>query len=156
MSDAKTNYEAVLKQEQTLQFDAFSRDAAWDIGHLLLENAKKYPDPLAVEITVNGLVVFRFFSEGTVLNSHYWMIAKRNSVELWNMSSLRVRYFFDMTGETFAGHTIDPNNYAKVGGGFPINLRGTGMIGTICVSGLPNHVDDHQLIVDTLTGYLQK
>ena len=55
-------------------------------------------------------------------------------------------------GETFADRKLDPNEYAA-GGGFPIRLRGTGVIGSICVSGYPDHVDDHQLIINTLEEY---
>ena len=38
--------------------------------------------------------------------------------------------------------------------GFPIALRGTGVIGSICVSGFDDHLDDHQLVINTLAEYL--
>jgi len=40
----------------------------------------------------------------------------------------------------------DPRDYATHGGGFPIFLVGTGCIGAITVSGLPER-DDHMLVV---------
>ena len=33
-------------------------------------------------------------------------------------------------------------------------LRGTGVIGSICVSGFDDHLDDHQLVINTLAEYL--
>ncbi|RKL68353.1 hypothetical protein CR203_07685 [Salipaludibacillus neizhouensis] len=35
-----------------------------------------------------------------------------------------------------------------------MNLKGTGLVGSICVSCLPNHLDDHQLIVDAVCEFL--
>jgi uncharacterized protein (UPF0303 family) len=44
-------------------------------------------------------------------------------------------------------------DYALAGGGFPIRLEGTGVIGAITVSGLPER-DDHCLVVDALCDHL--
>ena len=43
--------------------------------------------------------------------------------------------------------------YAAIGGGFPIALKGTGVIGAVACSGLP-HEQDHQLLVDALCAVL--
>ena len=130
MQDYKTMIAMCEEQEEKFQFTHFSREDALNIGLKLHENAKE--QPVAVEITVNGLVVFRYFAEG----------AKPDS-ELAELED---------AGETFADRKLDPNEYAA-GGGFPIRLRGTGVIGSICVSGYPDHVDDHQLIINTLAEY---
>ena len=52
-------------------------------------------------------------------------------------------------------YRLSPDKYAFHGGGFPIRLKSTGLIGTICVSGLPQE-QDHQMIVDVLCKYLGK
>ncbi|MFR5641060.1 MAG: heme-binding protein, partial [Butyricicoccus sp.] len=101
---------------------------------------------------VNGLVVFRYFAEGAKPDSELWLARKRNAVDLMETSSLRFFAELEDAGETFADRKLDPNEYAA-GGGFPIRLRGTGVIGSICVSGYPDHVDDHQLIINTLAEY---
>lgn len=41
---------------------------------------------------------------------------------------------------------VDPDKYALSGGGHPIVVRDTGMIGVVCVSGYPD-VEDHNLVV---------
>lgn len=155
MNDAKTKFEIFLQQEKTLEFDKFSRNDALAIGLRINENAKQYSDPITIEITLNGLVVFRYFSEGSVPDSELWLVRKRNTVNLMSMSSLRFKYWLEIGLKTISDRKLNPNDYAAGGGGFPINLRGTGVVGSICVSGLQNHLDDHQLIVDTLTEFLK-
>ena len=127
----------------------FSREDALKIGLKLHENAKE--QSVAVEITVNGLVVFRYSQKGAKPDSELWLARKRNAVDLMETSSLRFFAELEDAGETFADRKLDPNEYAA-GGGFSIRLRGTGVIGSICVSGYPDHVDDHQLIINTLAG----
>ena len=156
MNDAKTNFESLLQQEKTLEFEKFSRNDALTIGLLINENAKKYNDPITIEITLNGLVVFRYFSEGSIPDSERWLAGKRNSVNLMSMSSLRFMYWLEINSQTITDRKLNPNDYAACGGGFPIKIRGTETVGSICVSGLPDHFDDHQLIVDTLTEFLNK
>lgn len=141
-------------EEQELQFTQFSRADALALGLQLHENAKKQPIPVAVEITVNGLVVFRYFPDGALPDSELWLARKRNTVELMEMSSLHFLAWLEANGETVEGRKLDPNDYAAGGGGFPIRLRGTGVIGSVCVSGLPDHQADHRLVVDTLREWI--
>lgn len=152
MQDYKTICDMCAEQEEKFQFERFSRRDALNIGLKLIENAEKQAQPVAVEITVNGLVVFRYFMEGSKPESELWLARKRNAVDLMETSSLRFFAELEDAGETFADRKLDPNEYAA-GGGFPIRLRGTGVIGSICVSGYPDHVDDHQLIINTLAEY---
>ena len=152
MQDFKTMRDMCAEQEEKFQFERFSRRDALNIGLKLIENAEKQAQPVAVEITVNGLVVFRYFMEGSRPESELWLARKRNAVDLMETSSLRFFAELEDAGETFADRKLDPNENAA-GGGFPIRLRGTGVIGSICVSGYPDHVDDHQLIINTLAEY---
>lgn len=152
MQDYKTICDMCAEQEEKFRFERFSRRDALNIGLKLIENAEKQAQPVAVEITVNGLVVFRYFMEGSRPESELWLARKRNAVDLMETSSLRFFAELEDAGETFADRKLDPNEYAA-GGGFPIRLRGTGVIGSICVSGYPDHVDDHQLIINTLAEY---
>ncbi|NDL66414.1 heme-degrading domain-containing protein [Anaerotalea alkaliphila] len=156
IKEAKEKMEALAAEEQALGFDRFSRADALEVGLLVLKKAKRHPDPIAIEITINGLVVFRHFTEGSLMDSELWLARKRNSVDLMSMSSLRFKYWLESQEITVADRMLDPNAYAAGGGGFPIRLTGTGVVGSICVSGLPNHLDDHQLVVDALTEFKQK
>ena len=134
------------REEERLQFTSFSRADALALGLRLVEDAKAFPDPVAVEITVNGLVVFRYFPDGARLDNELWLARKRRSVELMEMSSLHFLAWLEANGETLESRKLPADDYAAGGGGFPIRVRGTGMIGSVCVSGLPDHRDDHRLV----------
>jgi uncharacterized protein (UPF0303 family) len=61
---------------------------------------------------------------------------------------------FRVDGKSFeADSRLDPAVFAAHGGAFPILVRGTGCVGTVAVSGLPQR-DDHRLVVDVLDAYL--
>lgn len=149
--EAQQEFNQYRNQEQALTFDSFSRADALSVGLKMLELAKEYADPVAIEITINGLVVFSHFTDGSMADSALWLERKRNSVELMGMSSLRFKYWLDMYGTTLENRKVDPNEYYAGGGGFPILIKNTGMIGSICISGLPSNNDDHQIVVDALT-----
>ena len=57
-------------------------------------------------------------------------------------------------GTTFeAQMRLDPDLYAAHGGAFPVTLRGTGVIGTVAVSGLPE-LEDHSFAMEQLSAFL--
>lgn len=147
--EAQNKYLELQAQENELVFASFSRADALKVGLKMLDLATHYPDPVAVEIVINGLVVFRHFTDGSLADSSLWLERKRNSVELMAMSSLRFKVWLDRYGRTLEDRKLNPDDYAA-GGGFPILLTGTGMIGSICLSGLPNDLDDHAIVVEAL------
>ena len=142
------------REEELHQFRRFSREDALELGLKIHENAQGYPNPVAIEITINGLAVFRYFPDGTIPDSELWLARKRNTVDLMQMSSLHFLAWLEAHGETVESRKLDPDEFAAGGGGFPISLRGTGVIGSVCVSGMPDHMDDHQLVVDSLADFI--
>ena len=114
MQDYKTMISMCAEQEEKFQFEHFSREDALKIGLKLHENAME--QPVAVEITVNGLVVFRYFAEGAKPDSELWLARKRNAGDLMETSSLRFFAEREDAGETFADRKLDPNEYAAGGG----------------------------------------
>jgi uncharacterized protein (UPF0303 family) len=44
-------------------------------------------------------------------------------------------------------------DHAQAGGGFPIHLKGTGVVGVITVSGVPQR-EDHGFVVEMLCEFL--
>ena len=97
MQDYKTMISMCAEQEEKFQFEHFSREDALKIGLKLHENAKE--QSVAVEITVNGLVVFRYFAEGAKPDSELWLARKRNAVDLMETSSLRFFAELEDAGE---------------------------------------------------------
>ena len=75
-------------------------------------------------------------------------------VDRYGRSSLHVGEQFRVDGGSFeADARLDSSDYAAHGGAFPILVRGTGCVGTVAVSGLPQ-LEDHQLVVDVLETFL--
>ena len=51
------------------------------------------------------------------------------------------------------GRGTDPLDFAPAGGGFPIHLIGTGVVGVVTVSGVPQR-DDHNFVAEMLCLHL--
>ena len=91
---------------------------------------------------------------GTTPDNADWIRRKRNVVERYHRSSYAIGLTHQRTQTTLQAKTgLDPKDYAPHGGCFPIILAGTGCVGTITVSGLPQR-DDHNLVVAVLQDYL--
>lgn len=142
------------KQEQLLQFEHFSNADALELGLKLIAEAKKRGFSPAFDVTVNGFKVFRYGFDGTNPHNDNWLRRKANTVNTVHKSSLHVGTLLEYREITAADEGfLPPENYVFLGGGFPICVRGTGVIGSVCCSGLP-HETDHQLLVDVLCDYL--
>ncbi|MDF2878303.1 MAG: uncharacterized protein K0S30_1399 [Clostridia bacterium] len=153
--DIKALQKEIIKQEELLRFEHFSNEDALEVGMLLIKEAKKRNAVIAIDIIINDYKVFRYGFSGTNKHNDMWLRRKMNTVQTVQKSSLHVYTLLqernqDLQKDWF----LDPMEYACMGGGFPIHVKGTGVIGCIGVSGLP-HLEDHQLIVDTLCSYLK-
>ncbi|MES2742324.1 MAG: heme-degrading domain-containing protein [Pseudomonadota bacterium] len=141
---------ALLKQEQDLQFDAFSADTALQLGLQLVAEAKARGQGVTVDIRRNGQLLFHHAMAGTSPDNAEWVRRKNNVAQRFGHSSFYVGTQFRARGTTFEAHLgLDPHEYKAHGGAFPLLLRGTGMVGTITVSGLPE-AQDHALVVGAL------
>lgn len=154
----KTNYskemlEQCIQEEKKYQFDHFSHEDARKLGELLYEESLQCERSVGVEIRINGESVYRFISDDCNHENGKWLSAKANTVEMMNMSSLRVGCQLFLDGETLLNKKMNDQDYGTLGGGFPLILKGTGMIGTICVSGLW-HEEDHKLIIRVLDRFI--
>ena len=75
-------------------------------------------------------------------------------VERFGHSSWYMRNRYLAEGTTFEAATgLGRPEYAAHGGGYPLEVRGTGVVGVALVSGLPQE-QDHALVVEALGAYL--
>ncbi|MFR5762511.1 MAG: heme-binding protein [Oscillospiraceae bacterium] len=74
--------QACIRDEQTYQFTHFSHRDAWELGHALVSACEQMGAPLAVEIEVNHVIVFRYYPDGTGAYHEQWLRRKRNLVNL--------------------------------------------------------------------------
>ena len=141
-------------QEERLQFDHFDAVTAWEIGTRLKAAIEARGARAGIDIQLHGFPLFYYAMPGTTPDNGDWLRRKRNVVMRFHKSSYAYRLGLQKLGvtqtERFGIATAD---YAPNGGGFPIRVRGTGCVGSICVSGLPQR-DDHGVIVEVVAAFL--
>ncbi len=146
--------EIIRRQEAALTFDDFDPDTAFVIGQSLRANALALNGNVSIDITVNGLQLFHCVAGQPSPNNDRWVQRKRNIVLEFFKSSLLVAQEMSASGRSLQEFGLSGSDYVLSGGSFPIRIKGLGVIGAITVSGFPQ-TQDHQLIADTLSEYLQ-
>lgn len=146
--------EKIALQEKRLQFDSFDAEAAWAIGTALKAAAEKRGAAVAIDIQLHGHPLFAYAMMGTTPDNLDWIRRKRNVVLRYHRSSYAIGLTHQRNQTTLQSKSgLDLKDYAPHGGCFPIILAGTGCVGTITVSGLPQR-EDHELVVSVLQKYL--
>lgn len=144
----------LLREEAELQFDRFDNDTAWRLGCRLVDEARTRSLPIAIDIARNGQRLFHHAMAGASSDNAAWIERKKRVVDRFAHSSWYIGNLHRSLGTTFEEKSrLDPDLYAASGGCFPITVRGTGVVGTVAVSGLPQ-VEDHALIVRVLREFL--
>lgn len=144
----------VLEQETRLRLPSLSEQDAIDIGLLALGLARDRALPVTIEVRRVGRAVFRAAMPGTSPDNDDWIARKARVVERFGRSTLYERVRHEAAGTTFTAKTgLPESEYAAHGGGFPLTVTGTGVVGVLLVSGLPQ-LDDHDLCVEVLERHL--
>ncbi|MCM0673456.1 heme-degrading domain-containing protein [Micromonospora phytophila] len=142
------------EQEERLQFDRFDHDDAWALGTRLVGLARERGHAVTVDIRLGDHQLFHYALHGTSADNDDWIERKIRVVRRFGHSSYLVGQTYRDRGTTFEEQShLEAALYAAHGGCFPIILRGTGPVGTVTVSGLPQ-LDDHRLVVEALELFL--
>jgi len=153
-TEPTTDPAALLEEEARLALPSLSEMDAIAIGQLLLARAMSRSLSVTIEVRRVGRVVFRAALPGTSPENDVWIGGKAAVVERFGHSTWLVRQRFLARGTTFEEATgLDRPAYAAHGGGYPLAVGGTGVVGVALVSGLPQE-QDHALIVEVLEAYL--
>lgn len=143
-------------QEARLVLDSFDEHDAWALGSALRDAALAAELPVAISIRRNGQRLFHAALPGASADNDGWLDRKCAVVDRYGQSSLRVGEQFRVNGKSFdTDARLDPVRYAAHGGAFPVLVAGTGCVGTIAVSGLPQR-EDHRLVVETLERFIDQ
>lgn len=152
--DEKLN--RLLLEEEELQFAKFNADVAWQIGSDLIEKAKSANLSITVDIAQGTHQLFHASRPGTSADNDEWVKRKVRLVYRFGHSSFYIGQLLKSKGKKIEeAYLVSEAEYAPHGGCFPVFIKGSGIIGTITVSGLAQE-DDHQLVVDAIRNYLKR
>lgn len=143
----------IVLQESTLTFESFSPETAWQLGCLLREMAVARNVPLVIDVRRFGTPdqpLFYCALAGTTPDNPRWIARKTRVVARFHKSSYHVGRLLEQAGRSFGErYNLPDEDYAAHGGGFPIHVAKTGIVGSVTVSGLPQR-EDHNLVVEAL------
>lgn len=140
----------LVRQEEKLQYSRFDETTAWQLGAYLYDQAAAESWPLAIDVRRFDRPLFFAARPGVTSDNLDWLKRKQRTVQRFLRSSYRIRYELALEKQNITQrYHLAAADYSNVGGGFPIIVKGAGVIGSIAVSGLPDR-QDHQLIVDAL------
>jgi uncharacterized protein (UPF0303 family) len=150
----ETDIAVIAKQEEALRFTAFSEDDAWALGCLMRGDAVQHKLPLVIDIRIGTRPLFYTALPGTTPENPDWVRRKVNTVYRFHKSSYRVGREYTLKGNAFdAARGLDLKDFAPQGGGFPIHITGTGVVGAVTVSGIPQR-EDHGFVARMLCRFL--
>lgn len=145
----------ISRQEEALRFTSFSETDAWALGSLMRSTAEERKLPLVIDIRIGTRPLFYTALPGTTPENPDWVRRKVNTVYRFHKSSYRVGREYALRGSVFdASRGLNLMDYAPQGGGFPIHVLGTGVVGAVTVSGIPQR-DDHGFVAGMLSSYLK-
>ncbi len=98
--------------------------------------------PIVIEIRFWDRLLFYAALPGSTSNNTEWVRRKLNVVKMFHKSTYRMVLEEQRPDRTFKpGAGLDIANYVLAGGGFPIRVKGVGVVGGIGVSGMPERED---------------
>jgi len=146
----------LLDEEQELQFARFNEETAWQLGNRMVEKCKKSGLSVTIDITRGEHQLFHASLKGTSADNDEWVKRKTRLVYRFGHSSFYMGQLLKSKGKSIEeAYLLSESDYAPHGGCFPVIVKGTGMVGTITVSGLPQE-EDHKLAVESIREYLAK
>ena len=146
----------LLQEEDEFQFINFNESTAWQIGAQMVDRAIRENLPITIDITRGQHQLFHASMPGTAADNDEWVKRKVRLVNRFGHSSFYIGQLLKHKGKTIEqSYLISESEYAAHGGCFPIIVKGTGMVGTITVSGLPQE-EDHKLVVESIRAFLAK
>lgn len=139
--------------EQAYSFQTFNADIAIEIGMIFLNIAKRDNLPIVVDISSHDLIYFHFANQGATANNERFIQRKTNTVMRFFHSTWWVSYKVNHDAQSMhEKYGTNNEDFTHLFGGWPIIVKGLGVIGSICVSGLTQE-QDNQLIMDGLNQY---
>ena len=140
----------ISQQEQVLCFERFDPSTAWELGALLREMAIEREASVVIDVHLHAMPAFYCALPDTTADNASWVRRKRAVTLRFFQASYGMGLKLSQQNATIEEKFGLPHaDYATHGGSFPICVRGTGCIGAVTVSGLPQR-EDHNIVVEAL------
>ena len=144
----------IIAQEQALVFPQFDEHVAFSLGMRVRERGMSERLGIVCDIRTWDRPLFYMALPPTTGDNQHWVRRKYNLVQRVSKSSYRVVLENTSGVDHFQPRRgLDNENFVLAGGGFPIRVKGAGIIGSITISGLPGR-RDHGVAVDALCDHL--
>ena len=151
-----TPLQTLLDEERELQFSAFDESTAWALGSALVDHATRNRLAVTIDIMRGEQQLFHAALPGTAADNDEWIKRKVRVVYRFGHSSFYIGQMLKGKGKTIEqAYLIPENQFAPHGGCFPITVRGTGVVGAVTVSGLPQE-EDHRMVTQVIREFLAK
>jgi len=143
----------VKKQEQDLVLSEFNEAVAFKLGNSIRDRALAENLSLVVDVRTWDRQMFFAATSGTSADNAEWVRRKINTVRRFQRPSYRL--VLERGGDaTFPEIVNAPaTEFVIAGGGFPIRVKGAGIVGCLTISGLPGRLD-HGVAVAALCDHL--
>ena len=146
------NLKELLDEEEILQLKTFSNKTAWEIGSLAAGIALERDLPVMINIDRYGQCLFHAALPGTGPDNTLWIEGKKRICYHFQHSSLYMAgYFKHHKKDLKQNNYLDPDKYRLKGGAFPIQIKDTGLVAVLTISGLKDF-EDHDFAVEILKG----
>ncbi len=110
--------------------------------------------PLVIDIRFKGRPLFYAALPGTDADNPEWVRRKSNTTLRYFKCSYRFGRELALKGQSVGpDRGVNPMDYATAGGSFPIHVEGTGVIGAVTVSGVPQR-EDHGFVCEMICEFL--
>lgn len=143
----------ILKQEKNSSLPHFGLEDLDAFVDVLKKVGGTNYQRVCILIKLNQREVFFHAGTSTTNENNLWVRKKENTVDTFDHSSLYEKALYaDNAGQFYEDSGFSPKDFAVVGGGLPIFVDNTGIVGSLIVSGLTDE-EDHELGYNALLEY---
>lgn len=144
----------IALQERELRIPRLDAQFAWELGSRIRALALERNLAIVIDVRRFGQPLFYAALEGTTPDNVEWVRRKINVVARFHRSSYAVGLQLKSKNTDLTqSQGLPVADYATHGGCFPLHVEGSGVVGCVTVSGLPQR-SDHELAVEALCAQL--
>lgn len=142
-----------LEEEKKYELKTFNSENARRIGEYAILYAKEHQLDICIDIYAYSKQLFHYCGDRCTPSNERFIKKKRNSVLFFGHSTKFLYRKNNGNQEVLSQkYGLNTTDYTLTPGGFPIKLKDSGIVGTICVSGLEPE-EDHKLVLMLMEWY---